>query len=173
LIKKIGKVINKIEENALTISLAIMVIVIFTNVVMRYIFNNSLSWSEEFARYLFVWFSWLGVSAGVKDNEHLRVEILSMALSKKGLVKADEAIKALVSLIWIATTWIVAYYGLIVISAQIDMNVLTPAMRIPVWIAYLAIPFCSFVVGIRLILNVIESVKILLGKSTRESEVAK
>lgn len=173
MIKKIGKIINKIEENALTISLAIMVVVIFTNVVMRYIFNNSLSWSEEFARYLFVWFSWLGVSAGVKDNEHLRVEILSMALAKRGLIKADEAIKILVSLVWIATTWIVAYYGIIVISAQIEMNVLTPAMRIPVWIAYLSIPFCSFIVGIRLVINIIGSARIILGKTANGSEVAK
>lgn len=173
MIKKIGKAINTIEENALTISLAIMVIVIFTNVVMRYIFNNSLSWSEEFARYLFVWFSWIGVSAGVKDNEHLRVEILSMALAKKGFIKADEAIKIIVSLIWLATSWIVAYYGIIVISAQIDMNVLTPAMRIPVWIAYLSIPFCSFIVGIRLIINMIGSVRIIIGKTNSGSEVAK
>jgi C4-dicarboxylate transporter, DctQ subunit len=164
---------DNFERNALIIALAIMVIVIFTNVVMRYVFNSSLSWSEEFARYLFVWFSWIGVSAGVKDNEHLRVEFLSMALVKRKLFKADEAIKIIVALVWLATSWIVAYYGFDIISAQIDMNVLTPAMRIPVWTAYLAIPACSLVVGIRLILNIIVSAKIVLGKSTSESEVAK
>ncbi len=173
MIKKIGKIFNKFETNILVISLAIMVIVIFTNVVMRYIFNSSLSWSEEFARYLFVWFSWIGVSAGVKDNEHLRVEFLSMALVKRGFLKADEAIKIVVSLVWLATSWIVAYYGYDIIMAQIDMNVLTPAMRIPVWTAYLSIPVCSFVVGIRLILNIITSAKVVFGKSTSESEVAR
>jgi TRAP-type C4-dicarboxylate transport system permease small subunit len=173
LIKKIGNIFDTIEKNALIIALAIMVIVIFTNVVMRYIFNSSLSWSEEFARYLFVWFSWIGVSAGVKDNEHLRVEFLSMALVKKGFIKADEAIKIIVALIWLATSWIVAYYGLEVITAQIEMHVLTPAMRIPVWTAYLSIPACSFVVGIRLILNIIVSAKVVLGKSISGSEVAK
>ena len=173
MIKKIWKVIDAIENNVLVIALAIMVAVIFTNVVMRYIFNNSLSWSEEFARYLFVWFSWVGVSAGVKDNQHLRVEFLSMSLVKHGLVKADEAVKIFGNLIWVATSWVVAYYGYDIILQQIDMNVLTPAMRIPVWTAYLAIPFCSFVVGIRLIINIINSAKIILGKSTNGSEVAK
>jgi TRAP-type C4-dicarboxylate transport system permease small subunit len=139
---------------------------------MRYIFNSSLSWSEEFARYLFVWFSWIGVSAGVMDKEHLRVEFLSMALVRRGLIKADEVINIFVALVWLATSWIVAYYGFDIITSQIEMNVLTPAMRVPVWIAYLAIPACSFVVGIRLILNMIVSAKVVLGKSTRESEVA-
>jgi TRAP-type C4-dicarboxylate transport system permease small subunit len=173
LIKKIGKIYNTIEDNVMVVALAIMVVVIFTNVVMRYIFNNSLSWSEEFARYLFVWFSWIGVSAGVKDNEHLRVEFLSMALVKHGFIKADEAVKIVVALVWLATSWIVAYYGVEVITAQIEMHVLTPAMRIPVWFAYLSIPACSFIAGVRLIVNIVASAKVILGKSTRESEVAK
>ncbi|MEL7654803.1 MAG: TRAP transporter small permease, partial [Bacillota bacterium] len=155
MISKLGKTFNKIESNALIISLAVMVIVIFMQVVMRYVFNNSLSWSEEFARYLFVWFSWIGVSAGLKDGEHLKVELLSMALTKRGLVKSNEIVNILISLIWLFTTTVVTYYGIEVVIAQMDMNVLTPAMRAPVWIAYLSIPACSAVVGIRLIVTII------------------
>ena len=173
MIRKIGKIFNKFEENALIISLAVMVIVIFMQVVMRYIFNNSLSWSEEFARYLFVWFSWMGVSAGLKDGEHLKVELLSMSLLKRGLIKSNEIVAIIVSLIWLATTLIVTYYGFEVVAAQMDMNVLTPAMRLPVWIAYLSIPACSAVVGIRLIAKIADSVMVLLGKTNSGSEVAK
>lgn len=155
------------------IALAVMVAVIFFQVVMRYVFNNSPSWSEEFSRYLFVWFSWMGVSAGLKDGEHLKVELLSIALMKRGLVKSNEAVNILVSLVWLFTTGIVTYYGIEVVIAQMDMNVLTPAMRIPVWIAYLSIPACSGVVGIRLIINIIASMKVILGRANSESEVAK
>ncbi len=172
MINKLGKKFDQIEYYALIISLAIMVIVIFTQVVMRYVFNNSLSWSEEFARYLFVWFSWMGVSAGLKDGEHLKVEILSAALTKRGFMKTKEIINILVSLIWLATTLIVTYYGLEVVMKQMDLKVLTPAMRFPVWFGYLSIPACSSVVGIRLIVKIIDSVKVLLGKSNHEREMA-
>lgn len=80
MISQFGKIFNRIEYYFLVFALAVMVAVIFTQVVMRFVFNNSLSWSEEFARYLFVWFSWMGVSAGVKDNDHLKVDILAAAL---------------------------------------------------------------------------------------------
>ena len=150
-----------------------MVIVIFMQVVMRYVFNNSLSWSEEFARYLFIWFSWLGVSAGLKDGEHLRVEILSTALAKRGFVKPNETVNLLVWLIWLLTTGIVAYYGFEVVLSQMELHVVTPAMRLPVWIGYLSITFCSAVVGIRLIIKIIESLRIILGKTSSESEVTK
>lgn len=165
---KLGKLFNKIEHGALIISLAVMVIVIFSQVVMRYIFNNSLSWSEEFARYLFVWFSWMGVSAGVRDKEHLKVEILSAALAKRGLLKTKEIINIIVLLVWLATTLIVTYYGFQMVMKQMALKVVTPAMRMPVWIGYLSVPACSGVVGIRIIVNIIESVKILLGN---ESEI--
>jgi len=171
LIRKLGKIFDKIESSALIISLAVMVIVIFVQIVMRYVFNNSLSWSEEFARYLFVWFSWIGVSAGLKDGEHLKVEVLSVALAKRGLIKSKEMINILVYIIWLATTLIVTYYGIQVVVAQADLNVLTPAMRMPVWLGYLSIPACSVVVGIRLIVNIFDSVMVLLGKPNREMEV--
>lgn len=172
MIKKLGKTFNSFESGALIISLAVMVIVIFMQVVMRYVFNNSLSWSEEFARYLFVWFSWMGVSAGLKDGEHLRVELLTTALSKRGLIKPQEFVNLIVSLIWLATTLIVFYYGVEVVLSQMALNVLTPAMRMPVWLGYLSIPACSAVVGIRLIIKIIESIRILAISPKSESEVA-
>lgn len=172
MIRKLGKLFDKFESGALIISLAVMVIVIFMQVVMRYVFNNSLSWSEEFARYLFVWFSWIGVSAGLKDGEHLRVEILSTALVRRGFVKSNEMVNIIVSLVWLATTAIVTYYGFEVVMSQMELHVLTPAMRLPVWFGYLSIPACSGVVGIRLIIKIIDSLKVLLGRSEREREVA-
>ncbi len=168
MIRKAGKLFNDFEYVALIIALAVMVIVIFSQVVMRYVFNNSLSWSEEFARYLFVWFSWMGVSAGVKDKEHLKVDILITSLEKRGLLKTKEIFNILVSLIWLITTLIVTYYGFQLVERQMSMNVVTPAMRMPVWIGYLSVPACSAVVGVRLVAKIIDSLKLLSGKDSHE-----
>lgn len=171
MIKKLGNVFNAFERNVLMITLVVMVIIIFTNVVMRYVFNNSLSWSEELARFMFIWFSWIGVSAGLKDGEHLRVELLKTKLIRRGLLKTNEMITILVSLIWLATTLIVAHYGFEVVSSQIKLGVVSPALKLPMWFAYLSVPACSLVIGIRLIVNIFDSIKILLAKPKFESEV--
>ena len=169
--KKIGILYNKFESNVLMITLVIMVVIIFTNVVMRYIFNNSLSWSEELSRYMFVWFSWIGVSAGLKDGEHLRVELLKTKLLRNGLIKTNEAFALLISLVWFLTTLIVTYYGFELVSSQIKLQVVTPAMKMPMWFAYLSVPICSLIVAIRLIRDMVGSVKKMLKKSDYESEV--
>lgn len=177
MLRKLGNAFNNLERNVLIAALAVMVIVIFTNVVMRYVFNSALSWSEEFARYLFIWFSWIGVSAGFKDNEHLKVEILSTKLLRRGLVKSNEVVNIIVNLFWLATTAIVTYYGFIVVSSQMSLNVVTPAMRIPVWLGYLSVPACSGVLGIRLIVSIFQSFSKLSGKlpvvTETESEVSR
>jgi TRAP-type C4-dicarboxylate transport system permease small subunit len=169
--RKLGNAFNAMERNVLILALAVMVIVTFTQVVMRYVFNNALSWSEEFARYLFIWFSWVGVSAGLNDKAHLKVEALSNALLKKGLIKTNGAVSLVVSLLWLATTLIVTYYGAILVAKQLTLGVVTPAMRMPVWIGYLSIPACGLVVGIRLIINIFGDLKVLFGKKGLEGEV--
>ena len=53
--KKIAQCYNKLEEWLLVGSLAFSVILLFIQVIMRSVFNSSLSWSEELARYIFIW----------------------------------------------------------------------------------------------------------------------
>ena len=54
------------EEYLLVGSLAFNVVLVFFQVVMRYVFQNSLSWSEELARYIFLWQTWVGASYAVE-----------------------------------------------------------------------------------------------------------
>lgn len=172
MINKIGNAWNTLERRILISALVVMVIVSFMQVVMRYVFNDALSWSEEVSRYLFVWFSWIGVSVGLKENEHLSVELFSISLKRHGLFKTNEATQIVMKLIWLATTLIVAYYGIEVVKLQMSLKVVTPAIRMPVWIGYLSVPIASSLVGIRLIVDVLKHVGILLGKFNHESEVA-
>ena len=54
-LKKIGHGYNKFEEYLLVISLAVTVTLIFYQVIMRFIFNDAPSWTEEVTRYIFIW----------------------------------------------------------------------------------------------------------------------
>ena len=60
---KIFNILNHIEEIIVVAMFAAMVLIIFIQVIMRKA-NNSLVWSEELGKFLFVWISWLGISIG-------------------------------------------------------------------------------------------------------------
>jgi TRAP-type C4-dicarboxylate transport system permease small subunit len=53
-----------------------MTAVVFTQVVLRYGFNNSLDWAEDIARLFFVWLMFLAVPLGVKGGAHIGVELI-------------------------------------------------------------------------------------------------
>jgi len=65
-------------------SLAVMVVLVFGNVVMRYGFNSGITVSEELSRWLFVWLTFLGAIVAMKDGAHLGSDTLVSRLPVAG-----------------------------------------------------------------------------------------
>ena len=72
---------DKLEEYLMVFLVAVMTVLIFVQVVMRYVFSNSLAWTEELSRYLFLWSIWLGASYGVKTKTHVKLTVLTEKLN--------------------------------------------------------------------------------------------
>lgn len=64
--------------------LALMVVLVFSNVVLRYGFNSGITFSEEVSRFLFVWVVFLGAVLTLRDNGHLGVHSFTKRLSFAG-----------------------------------------------------------------------------------------
>lgn len=63
--------------NVLTVGLlAVMVALIFGNVLLRYAFNSGITVSEELSRWLFVWLTFLGGTCALRDGQHLGTDVL-------------------------------------------------------------------------------------------------
>ncbi|MDR2392092.1 MAG: TRAP transporter small permease [Planctomycetota bacterium] len=64
--------------------LAALVIIIFQEVVMRYVFSSPGKWSEELAIAMLIWFGYLGIAVGYRDNRHLSLTFFSDWLPAAG-----------------------------------------------------------------------------------------
>lgn len=145
---------NRIEEYFLVYTLALMVIIIFIQVIMRYLFNNSLSWSEELVRYLFIWQIWLGASVGIKNNDHIRIEILT----KKLQGKSRELLEILLNLMLTAFYIFMIVEGFAYLQTVIAKDMTSTGLQIPLSIVYFSLPFGSAIVAVRLICRVINEI---------------
>lgn len=65
-------------------ALALMVVLVFGNVLMRYVFNSGFTVSEELSRWLFVWVTFLGAVVALHDNAHLGTDMLVGRLGATG-----------------------------------------------------------------------------------------
>lgn len=155
---------DKFEESILVVSLIFTVIIIFAQVVMRYVFKDSLSWSEELARYIFLYQIWLGASLAVKRQSHLRIEIINAKLSPRNKIIFDTFAK----IIWLIFSVFLAYMSLQLTITISQRGQLSPAMRIPMGYAYASVPIGSGLMAFRLIQQLYYNMKNL--KALNETE---
>src|SRR3954471_20442623 len=69
---------------AIVACLAVMVMLVFGNVVLRYAFNSGITVSEELSRWLMVWLTFLGAVVALREHAHLGVDTLVRALPPAG-----------------------------------------------------------------------------------------
>jgi TRAP-type C4-dicarboxylate transport system permease small subunit len=79
----ISRILFGTLEKLLMLALALMVIMIFGNVVLRYGFNSGITESEELSRFVFVWLIFIGAFLTLRDRAHLGVNSLVRAMSFK------------------------------------------------------------------------------------------
>lgn len=158
---KIGNIYNKLEEYLLISSLVFTVCLIFYQVVMRYVFKNSSFWSEEMARYIFIWQIWLGASIGFKDDKHIKIEMLTGRLSGK-----PKAFFSLLSdLCMLAFCAFVVVKGWEFLRLTAKMRMVTPALRISYVYVYAALPVSALAVIGRMLGATWNDLKMLAGKA--------
>lgn len=63
------------EEVLMTLVLAIMVVVLTTQIIFRKILGNSLAWSEELCRYLFIWSGFLSLSYTIHYHSAMKTDL--------------------------------------------------------------------------------------------------
>src|SRR3954462_2697540 len=71
-------------KGAVALCLAVMVVLVFGNVVLRYGFNSGITVSEELSRWLLVWLTFLGAIVAVREHAHLGVDSLVRMLPATG-----------------------------------------------------------------------------------------
>lgn len=138
---------HHLEEIILLPSLAFSVVLLFIQIICRYVFHNSLSWSEELARYLFVWQCWLGISYSAKKGTHLRITVIHKLFGKTG----RDVLEMLILLVWMGFCVYLMYRGFELTAMTARYGQVSTAMRLPMQYCYAAIPVGAGLMLIRLI----------------------
>jgi len=144
---KIFHWLDKLEVSLVTGLLGTMIIVVFLQVFFRFVVKGSLPWSEELSRYLMVWTVFIGASIGAKQGAHIGVE----ALVSMFPAKLKRFCIILAGFFSVAFCIIIAIISFKVILLLYKSGQLSPAMRIPIYWAYMAIPIGMTLTSLRFI----------------------
>ncbi|MBP2669953.1 MAG: TRAP-type C4-dicarboxylate transport system, small permease component [candidate division NC10 bacterium] len=136
--------------------MGVMTILVSVQIVSRYVFNFPLGWTEEMARFAFVWVSFLGASALMQVREHINVTVFVDTFPAR--------LYALCRFLADCCGLICIYFFLIggIALTSNEWRQLAPATEVPMGWIYLVIPAAAALMGTWVLLQTIESARALI-----------
>lgn len=145
----------RIEEAIGAASMALICIISFANVVVRYATNVSFAFTEEFSVFLLVVMTFVGASLAVATDSHIRIHFFIDRLGPKARAVAD-AISLLATTAMYA---FITYHGALLTLDEWRFGETSPGLGYPNWIYTVWLPVLSVVVLIRVAGRVIAWVR--------------
>jgi TRAP-type C4-dicarboxylate transport system permease small subunit len=159
--QKVSKAISQLLNLVLFVIVAVMCALYFGNVLLRYAFNSGIPFAEEACRFLFVYLTFLGAIAGLKDNEHLGIDMVVKKLPYR-----------LKKIIFVVSNLAVVYCLWLVLEGSWKMTLVTqdsrtPAMGLPMAFIY----GIGIVTSISMALIIFNNLYRVVFKSVSEDEL--
>ncbi len=129
-------ILEKIEKFVACACVAVMAVLVFANVIARFVFNHSLAVSDEMSTYLFVLMSFMGTAIAARRGAHLGLSIVTDRLSpgaRRTVNIVMYAVSAFFCLLIVA-------FGIQMVISEYSLGQETAAMQWPEWIYGLFVP---------------------------------
>lgn len=149
------QILDRIEEIVAAVCLSVMTVLAFANVVARYVFSASFSFSEEITTYLFVLLSLLGTAIAARRRAHLGLTILTDVVNPK----VRRFLLIIGYLFAVAFTGAIFYYGILMVISQRQLGQVTANMQWPEWIFGSFVPIGALFATVRFVQVLIEEIR--------------
>ena len=124
------------EDWSMITGMSIASFLITLQVILRYIFNYSISWAEEFTRFAIVWMSFIAIGMGIRKGGHICVETLLLLLSDRW----KRCVISLMGALGVSFGIILISIGSSLVYRIYSRGQVSPAMEIPMFIVYVCVP---------------------------------
>ncbi len=74
---RLDEKISQVEKVFITILLTMMILVAFSQIVLRNFFDTGISWGDSLVRYLVVWVAFIGAAIATKEGKHINIDVVS------------------------------------------------------------------------------------------------
>lgn len=136
LLKRIDDGLVQLEKAIMGIGLFATTVIIFANVIARYVFQNSFVWAEELARYNIIWVAFIGMSLCARLGGHVSMDVLFSRLRGPSRL----FVWRFINVVTTGFCVYLAFTGWLLVSSVWRTGQISPATGLPMWVVYLAVP---------------------------------
>lgn len=149
-LKKIGSAISHVYCGVAIAAVVGIFVIMTVQCFFRYILNNSITWSEELARFLFVWASMLGAVVVTGNRGHAAIKMLDSLFPRK----VNDAKELIFDIVIVALGIMIFVYGIKLVGST--WNQKTAALQLSYAYVYMAIPAGGIGIAIESAINALE-----------------
>jgi len=142
----IDVILTFFEDWTLFITVMVVLIALFVNVILRYTINYSLAWSEELVREVIIYTTLIGCSSAIKHRSMIKVDVLLQLVPK-----TKYPLMFFSHLATIVFSLMMVYYGWQVVVQQAMTHQKTIILQIPLVILYMWMPMMGIMMLLRTI----------------------
>lgn len=156
---------NNLEKVICAVLLSSMTIIITLQLILRWT-GQPLDWTEEIARYCFVWLIYIACSYGVKQRAHIKVDVFTLLLKPKGKF----VLQVISNVLFFSFAVVITYQGVLLLKQLAQLGQVSPAVQIP-----MIFPYASYTVGFMMVILrlVQDTIKLFKEEKQREIELKK
>lgn len=135
-----------IEEFFAALAMALICLITFANVLVRYFTDESFAFTEEFSVFLMVVLTFVGASAAFAKNVHIRMSFLVERMPPR----IAHGVEIIVMLVSAALFAIIVWYGFKLVLDDWKFGTTSPGIGVPQWLYTIWLPFLSAVIVLRI-----------------------
>jgi TRAP-type C4-dicarboxylate transport system permease small subunit len=161
IIKKFDDFLEKIENSILVVLLIILLVLSFSQVILRNFFSSGISWADVFLKHLVLYIGLLGASIATKHDKNVNMDILGRIVSEK----KKNIFAILTNLFSFIIISLMVYASYLFIKSEYEFNSDTVLFfGLKSWIVQIIIPVTLSVISFRLFLKAIDKTILLFKK---------
>lgn len=149
----IDTAIGRIESVFLAVGVLLMALNTVSNVIGRFIFQNSIFFSEELNRILIILITFAGISYAARQGRHIRMSAIFDVLP----VKPRKLLMIIIALVTAVFMFGLAWYSFQYILTQAGRGRVLSSLQIPVWMILVWVPIGFFMTGLQYVLTAIKN----------------
>jgi TRAP-type C4-dicarboxylate transport system permease small subunit len=142
--------ISRVEQVLVTILLTLMILMAFSQIILRNFFDTGISWGDSLVRYLVVWVGFIGAAIATREGKHINIDLIS-----RWLTGPESNFIRLISHSFSAVICgllTLAAVKFILFEAQMGS---TAFFKLPVWIPQIVIPVTFGLMTLRFAIRLI------------------
>lgn len=146
IIDRFDSALKRVNGAVIALMLAVMLTLVFGNVIGRFFFSTSFGWAEEVTRYLMIWVVFLGAGLGLREGVHVAVTLF---------VDLSRTLKPAIT--WLSFAFLLSFFAALAWFgfeyAMFASRQRSAMLQLPMWIVYLSVPIGASLAVIHLLLS--------------------